>query len=268
MSQHQNPIRSVIGAGGVAVGMLIQEFGTRGIAKLMEYAGVDFVTIDMEHSAFGTDRVADLLAFFKATPIATLVRVPDLAPHFISGALDAGAAGVQVANVENAEAARAVVAAAKYPPMGRRGLGLIAAHTDFRPVDRAGYLREANERTMVVVQIESVAGLNNVAEIAAVDGVDVLSIGFGDLSHSLGIVGQLDHPLFKQAAEKVAAACKRHGKVAKIHPHSDEQTRRYVAMGYRMLMCPIDAAIFRRGAKAAVDEVRAAVASVTRGPAA
>jgi 2-keto-3-deoxy-L-rhamnonate aldolase RhmA len=248
-------------AEGVAVGMLIQEFGTRGIAQLLDYAGVDFVTIDMEHSSFGMERVADLLAWFKATPITTIVRIPAAQPHFISGVLDAGATGVQVANVESAEAARAVVAAAKYPPDGERGLGLIAAHTDFRPVDGAAYVRQANQRTMVIVQIESKAGLDQVEAIAAVPGVDVLSIGFGDLSHSLGIVGQLEHPLFREATEAVAAACKRNGKIAKIHPHSDEQARRYVGMGYRMLMCPIDVALFRRAAKTAVDGLRASIAA-------
>jgi 2-dehydro-3-deoxyglucarate aldolase/4-hydroxy-2-oxoheptanedioate aldolase len=241
--------------------MLIQEFGTRGIAKLLEYAGIDFVTIDMEHSAFGIERVADLLAWFKATPITPIVRVPARDPHFISAVLDAGSAGVQVANVESAEEARAVVTAAKYPPAGERGLGLIASHTDFRPVESAKYVLEANRGTMVVVQIESKAGLDNIEAIAAVDGVDVLSIGFGDLSHSLGIAGQLDHPLFREAAQAVAAACNRHNKIAKIHPHSDEQTRRYVAMGYRMLMCPIDVAIFRRGAKSAVDGLRGVIAA-------
>lgn len=259
-----NRIRDVVGNGGVAVGMLIQEFGTRGIAKLLEFADVDFVTIDMEHSAFGLERVADLLAWFKATPITTLVRVPAPEPYFIQTVLDAGAAGVQVANVENAEEARAVVAAAKYPPDGTRGLGLIASHTDFRPVDGASYVRDANERTMVVVQIESKTGLNNVDAIAATAGIDVVSIGFGDLSHALGIVGQLEHPLFREAAQSVAAACKRHGKIAKIHPHSDEQARRYVTMGFTMLMCPIDVAIFRRSAKSAVDGLRASIAAAAR----
>ncbi len=253
----ENRIRSVVDGGGVAIGMLVMEFGTRGIAKLLEYADVDFVTIDMEHSCFGLERVADLISMFKATGIAPIVRVPENLHHFIGGALDAGAMGIQVANVETAAEARGVVEAAKYPPMGHRGIGLAAAHTDFRPVDSATYLGEANRRTMIIVQIESAEGLRNVDEIAAVDGIDVLAIGFNDMSHALGIVGQLDHPRFQDATARVVEAARKHGKIAKIHPHSDEQTARYVAMGYQMLMAPVDVAIFRRAAKASVDNLRA-----------
>lgn len=252
----ENRIRKVIENGGVAVGMLVLEFGTRGIAKLLEYADYDFVTIDMEHSGFGTDRVADLIAMFKATDVTPVVRVPENSAHFIGSALDAGALGIQVANVETAAEARHVVAATKFPPMGRRGIAMIGAHTDFRVLDSSTYLAEANRQTMIIVQIESAEGLRNVDEIAAVDGIDVLAIGFNDMSHALGIVGQLEHPLFLDATERVVAAAKRHGKIAKIHPHSDEQTARYVAQGYRMLMTPVDAAMFRRAAKSSVDNLR------------
>lgn len=254
----ENRIRTVIEGGGVAIGMLVMEFGTRGLAKLLDHAGIDFVTIDMEHSCFGLERVADLIAWFKATGIAPIVRVPENLHHFIGGALDAGALGIQVANVATAAEAEEVVKAAKYPPKGHRGIGLLASHTDFRPVDSAKYMAQANEQTMIVVQIESAEGLRNVDDIAAVDGIDVLAIGFNDMSHALGIVGQLDHPLFRDATARVVEAAKRHGKIAKIHPHSDEQTARYVAMGYRMLMAPVDVAIFRRASKAAVDNLRAA----------
>ena len=118
-----NRIRRVIDSGGVAIGMQIMEFGTRGIAKILETTDIDYVIIDMEHSGFGMDRVADIIAWFKSTDIATIVRVPENLYHYLAGALDAGASGVQVASIETAEQARAVIQSVKYAPMGNRGLG-------------------------------------------------------------------------------------------------------------------------------------------------
>lgn len=246
--------------GDVVVGLLLMEFGTRGIAKILEYADLDYVIIDMEHSGFGIERVADLIAYLKATGIAPIVRIPENLPHFFAGIFDAGAVGVQVASVETAEEARRIVDAVKYPPVGHRGLGMVAAHTDFRG-GSGEYLAAANANTLIIVQIETALGLANVDEIAAVPGIDVLAMGQNDLSHSLGIHGQLEHPKFQAAIVTVAEAAKRHGKFAKIHPFGDEQTARYVGLGFRMLMTHSDVSIFRNAAKSSVEKLRAASAS-------
>src|SRR6202035_402830 len=100
--------------GGVAIGMSLMELGTRGVPKVLEYAGLDYVTIDMEHSAFGIDRVADIIAWMKSTTVAPFVRVPENQYHFLAGVLDAGAMGVQVSNLQNANEVREVVEAIKY----------------------------------------------------------------------------------------------------------------------------------------------------------
>ena len=119
-----NLFRGVAAEGRIPVGHMIWEFGTRGIAKILENAGLDFVLIDMEHTSFDMERVADLIAWFKATPIAPFVRVPQGFYHFLARVMDAGALGAMVANVESAEQAKAIVDAVKYAPLGHRGVGL------------------------------------------------------------------------------------------------------------------------------------------------
>src|SRR5438045_9469480 len=123
-----NRLRQVAADGKIPVGHMIMEVATRGIAKIHEAAGLDFVLIDMEHTGFEAERIADLVAWFKATPIAPLVRVPQGLYHFLARTMDAGALGVMVGNVESAQQARDIVRAVKYAPLGNRGVGLGTAH--------------------------------------------------------------------------------------------------------------------------------------------
>jgi 2-keto-3-deoxy-L-rhamnonate aldolase RhmA len=210
----------------------------------------------MEHSGFGMERVADLIAWLQATDIAPIVRVPENLYHYLAGVLDMGAAGVQVANVDNAEQARKIINAVKYAPMGNRGLGLTAAHSDFRTPKAAEYLPFMNQQTMVITQIETLKGLENCDEIAAVEGVDVLAVGANDMTFSLGIQGQYEHPLLRDAMEKVVAACKRHGKIGKCHPHHTSQIGEYAELGYKMMMGNSDVSIMRGGIKSSMDHLR------------
>jgi len=170
--------------------------------------------------------------------------------------LDAGAAGVQVASVENAEQARQVVQAVKYAPLGNRGLGLTAAHSDFRTPKAAEYLPFMNSQTLIITQVETVKGLENCEEIAAVEGVDVLAVGANDMTFSLGIHGQYDHPLMRDAMERVIAACRKHGKQGKCHPHHTSQIGEYAAMGYRMMMGSSDVSLMRSGVKSSTEHLR------------
>ena len=255
-----NLLHQRIAEGQVPVGHMLMEFGTRGIAKIVEAAGVDFVLLDMEHSGIDFARIADLVAWFKATPVAPLVRVPQAFYHFIARCLDAGALGVMAPNVETVEQARAIVDAVKYAPEGRRGLGLGAAHNDYIMPQPAEYLREANANTSVICQIESVRGLENLEAIAAVPGVDVLWVGHYDLTQSMSIVGQFQHPRFLEALARVAEAARRAGKAAGIQPGSREQAAEWMKLGYNVISFSSDIAVYRTalaGAVAAVREMEA-----------
>ena len=241
----ENRFQRVLREGGLPAGHMVMEFGSRGLAKILATADLDFVIIDMEHSGFDTERVADLIAWFKATDIAPFVRVPQGLYHFIARTLDAGALGIMLANVETGEQAKAIVNSAKYAPMGNRGVGLGTAHNDYLPPDPKAYFEYANSNTTIICQIESAIGLQNLDSIAATNGVDVLWVGHYDLSQSMGIPARFDHPEFQAALQSVVDATRSHGKLAGIQPGSREQAESWLRAGFQILSWSTDIAVYR-----------------------
>ena len=143
-----NKLKDALAAGRIPVGHMISEFATRGIAKIVESTGVDFVLLDMEQTGHGAGAIADLLAWFKATEVTPFVRVPQAQYHFIARVMDAGAMGVMLPNVETGEEARAIVGAVKCAPLGQRGVGLGTAHTDYVVPDPVACMEESVVRTL------------------------------------------------------------------------------------------------------------------------
>src|SRR5437773_170043 len=260
----ENRFQRVLREGGLPAGHMVMEFGSRGLAKILAAADVDFVIIDMEHTGFGTERIADLVAWFKATEIAPFVRVPQGLYHFIARTLDAGALGIMVANVETGEQAKSIVNAAKYAPLGNRGVGLGTAHNDYLPPDPEAYFEYANRNTTVICQIESTVGLENLQAIATTPGVDVLWVGHYDLTQSMGIPGQFGDPRFRQALEQVVAAANRHGRLAAIQPNNLRQAEEWLGMGIHFVSWNTDIAVYRSALQKEIAELRRLTAAVAR----
>jgi len=258
----ENRLQRILREGGVPAGHMIMEFGTRGIAKILEAAEVDFVVIDMEHTGFDAERIADLVAWFKATDIAPFVRVPQGLYHFMARTMDAGALGVMVGNVESAEQARSIVDAVKFAPMGRRGLGLGTAHNDYIAPDPPTYFEYANRNTTVICQIESETGLKNLDAIATTPGVDILWVGHFDLTQSMGIPAQFSHPRFTAALRQVVEAANRHGKLAAIQPGNFQQAEDWLRIGFHFLSWKLDFAVYRDALKKDIEELRKLTTSI------
>lgn len=239
-----NRVREMLAQGLVPVGHMVSEFPTRGMARILEVAGADFALVDMEHSGLSAADVADQMAWLRGTAVVPLVRVPQAEYHFIARALDAGALGVMVPDVKDGAQARAIVAAAKYPPLGQRGLVTGGANTAYEPMDAAEYMAWANENTLILCQIESQEGLDHLDEIAATPGVDVLWVGHGDMTKSLGIPGDYRHPRFIAALRQVAEAARRHGLAAGVQPNSVEQAQEWMALGYNIISYSADARVY------------------------
>ena len=150
--------------------------------------------------------------------------------HFIARALDVGALGVMVPMVGTAAEAAHIVACTRYPPAGRRGAAFGFAHDDYQGGDVAAKIAAIHERTLVIPQIETVEGLNNVEAIAAVPGVDALWLGHFDLTNFMGIPGGFRHPDYLAAVKRIVAACDAHGKAAAFLATDDDWAREYVGM--------------------------------------
>jgi 2-keto-3-deoxy-L-rhamnonate aldolase RhmA len=240
-----NRLQQVLAEGRVPVGHMVLEFGTRGVAKILEVAGADFVIFDMEHGPFDTAQIADLVAWTKATPVAPFVRIPQVAYHFVARALDAGALGIMVPNVRSADEARAVVDAAKYAPMGRRGVILGGGHGDFRNEEARAFFERSNRGTTIICQIESREGLEQLDAIASVPGVDILWVGQADLTQSLGIPGQFQDQRFLDALARVVEVARAHGLAAGIQPGSMAQAEEWMAIGYNVISYSGDYFVYR-----------------------
>jgi 2-dehydro-3-deoxyglucarate aldolase/4-hydroxy-2-oxoheptanedioate aldolase len=185
-----------------------------------------------------------------------MVRVPQRHYHFLARVMDAGAAGVMVANVESAEEALEIVGAVKYAPAGRRGVALGVAHNDYVMPEVARYLREANENSVVICQIESEGGVRNAEAIAAVSGVDVLWVGHFDLTQSLGIPGEFRHERFIEALKTVVDAARRHGRSLGVQPGSRAQAEEWIALGFNVISWQSDVGVYREALQDGVKWLR------------
>ena len=251
-----NRFQQQMNQGKVPLGHMLMEFNTSGIAKILETADLDFVLIDMEHNGFDVAKIADLIAWFKATPIAPIVRVPGVDIQLIHRLMDCGLMGIIVPDVTVPDEIQSVVNAAKYPPLGKRSVTIGVANTDYRILNRDEYLRHANQNTTIISQIESREGLDNLDEIAAVPGVDVLWVGHNDLSESLGVPGDFNHPTFIDAVKGVVGTARKHGLGVGVQPRNGAMAQEWIDMGFNVISCSADIFLYQRALSELVEDIR------------
>jgi 2-dehydro-3-deoxyglucarate aldolase/4-hydroxy-2-oxoheptanedioate aldolase len=251
----ENRVTRALRAGGVALGTMVMEFNTSGVARLAAEAGCDFVMFDMEHTGWSVETIRGLLATSPHS-VVPMVRVPATEYHFLARVLDVGAMGVMVPMVESEEQARKIVHFSKYPPHGRRGAAFGVAHDDYHDGDVAQKMRSSDEEQLLIAQIETAAGLENLERIAAVPGLDVLWVGHFDLTISMGIPAQFDHPRYREAIERVLDACRRHGKAAGIMTGGIDEGRALLAQGFRIVAYWGDLWIYKQGLRQGIEALR------------
>jgi 4-hydroxy-2-oxoheptanedioate aldolase len=203
--------------------------------ELLGRAGMDWVVIDLEH---GAATEADLLTMLYAagtTPIVPIVRPPSAERLRVGRALDLGAAGVMLPQLQSIEQVREAVAYLRYPPVGLRGVALRTRGADMGAHTHADVARVVNERILGIVQIESPSVVAAADEIAALDEVDVLFVGPADLSHALGVPGQFDDRTYLDALATVVAATQRHGKSAGILIYDPAAFGPHADIGFRFI---------------------------------
>lgn len=211
-------MRARLAQGRYAMGSFVCELRTPAVAGFLAAEDFDFLLVDTEHGLFDPAEVGRHIDAARAAGLCPLVRVSTGDRTEIMRVLDAGAEGIMVPMVRTVEDARRAVAHSKYPPLGQRGAHFARPHNDFSPpADLAAYMAKANEELFTILQVETLEAAACVDELAALDGVDMLYIGPGDLSIALGHPGQVDHPEVLDIVERMAAACKTHGKLAGSH---------------------------------------------------
>jgi 2-keto-3-deoxy-L-rhamnonate aldolase RhmA len=238
------------------VGHFIVEFVTPGIGHILKAAGCDFVFLDMEHSGFSFETLKSAIRYFEAADVPVIVRVPSLTNDMLARACDMGAEGLIAPMISTAAQAQAMVDSVKYFPRGKRGVGLQMAHDNYRMAPVGEALEAANTRTCVICLIETAEGAENADAIAAVRDVDCLWVGHFDLSVSLGIPGQFDHPDFQRAMDKITAAAKAHNKALGRLVANTAQGITYYKQGFSFCCYSGDVWVLRDALGAAVKTLR------------
>jgi 2-keto-3-deoxy-L-rhamnonate aldolase RhmA len=236
-------------------GQMVLDLFSPGIGPMLAAAGLEFVIFDMEHGRCGIELAGELIASCRGVEITPMIRVPDQGAAPLSRVLDLGAKGVMVPRVETAAQMHDIVAQLKYAPEGRRGVALGIAHDLYRP-GGGSFFTEANEDTAIIAILETVRAYENLDEILAVPGLDVAWMGHYDLTVSMGIPAQFDHPRFLEAMDSLLEGCRRHNVAAGFLPPTPEQTVRWVRKGFRAISLGSDIGVFL----AAVREFRREVA--------
>jgi 2-keto-3-deoxy-L-rhamnonate aldolase RhmA len=244
--------RSRLRAGERLIAPLVT-LGAPAVAELLADAGFDWLFIDAEHAPLDAAQMQGLMQAAGATPC--VVRLPAGREVHIKRALDIGAAGIIAPQVNSVEQAKAIVQAAKYAPVGQRGLGIARAHHYGLKVRE--YMQTANEDTAVIVQAEHRDAVKHIRDIVAVEGVDGVLVGPYDLSASLGLPGAVDHPEVRDAIGRVRTACLEAGLPVGIFGLNADAVRPYIEHGFTMIVVGVDTVLLGQAATALVNATRA-----------
>ena len=239
MSRHSKSIKDKFRKQEVTIGSWIT-LAHPATAEIMAKAGFDWLVVDLEHSVITIREAEELIRVIELCGVVPLVRLSANDPVQIKRVMDAGAHGVIVPMVNSAVEAEKVASAVRYPPQGTRGVGLARAQGYGSSFDK--YLKWVNKGPVVIVQVEHIEAVNNLEAILAVEGVDGFIVGPYDLSGSLGVPGQFDHPLMKEAMERIISVGATSGKTPGIHvvePDVKEFKLR-IEQGYRFVAYSVD----------------------------
>lgn len=252
-----NEFKAALARGDTQFG-LINSVPAPLLVEMLGYAGYDFVVLDLEHVGVNPETLENLIRAAECSGVTTLVRVPGASPETILRVLDAGAQGIVVPHVRSAEEARVACEAARYHPQGKRGISG-GRTTGFGTLKLPDYMARANAELLVAVMIEDQEGVAAIDEIVAVPGIDLVLEGAIDLSQSLGVPGDAQHPSVRTALAHVAERCRHAGTPFCAVRRAEGDLEAWLAQGVRTFLLGDDRAVAFRGLKAHVAAARAGV---------
>jgi 2-dehydro-3-deoxyglucarate aldolase/4-hydroxy-2-oxoheptanedioate aldolase len=248
-----NHFKRAIAAGKMPIGTWLMS-GAPATAEALGCAGFDFLVVDMEHVPIDVAAMIEILRTVAGTPAQAIVRPPWNDMVMVKRAMDAGAQSLLFPFVQNADEARRAVASTRYPPEGVRGVA--GTHRGSRFGNVANYLKRANSEVCVIVQIETPSALEHLDEIAAVPGVDSIFVGPGDLSASMGHLGDIANPAVQEKLAAAAAACRGHGKPCGIVGATPEMVAKFIDYGYSWVAIASDMSMMVARAQEYLGKVR------------
>jgi len=244
-SMRANPVRERLCAGGNAFGVMAFEFFTPGLSPVLAAAGAEFVLLDMEHSGISIETIKAQIAYAHGAGIVPMVRVPACAYHLIAPVLDAGALGIMAPMIETREQAETLVAACRYRPEGRRGLGFSVSHDRYAGGAARPKMQAANEAILTIALVESARGVENAEAILATPGLDLGWLGHYDLSDSLGCAEDFNDPRYLAAEQRLLAAAAAADRPMGWLVPTGEAAERALRRGFRCICIGHEVAVLR-----------------------
>ena len=239
----QNRTMKILRDGGVAVGIAHSQLANAEIPKMYGAADLDWVFLDSEHSPFSSDTLHELVRAYRATEITAVVRVCDFQYDLVARALDSGAEGIIFPRCEDPAQLAHAIRGAKFPPLGHRGFGLGPPQIWYQTATFDEITAHCNSETLLIAQIESTGALDRLDDLASVEGLHSLLIGPADLSISLGVGGQWDHPRLVDAVDQVIAACGERGLWPAIQVRDARLADFWIGRGMKLIGCSTEAAL-------------------------
>lgn len=218
------------------------------LIEVMGYAKMDYVIIDLEHGPNSVQSVQNLIRAAQVSGIMPIVRVKESCASVMGEVLDIGAGGIQVPQIGTRAEAEAVIKRTKFSPMGERGVCRFVRAAKYSAKDRFEYFKDANE-AVTILQIEGQAGIDNLDDIITVEGIDAIFIGPYDLSQSLGVAGQIDHPLVEKKMLEIVKKCADVGVTVGTFVDTIANAKKWKALGVKYISYSVDMGIFHDAVK-------------------
>ena len=249
-------LRKKLEDGGTVYGTMLSLSRNPRWARAIGQLQFDYVIIDNEHSAYSRGEVADFVSAINTTGTTSIIRIPIPLSHYVTMALDAGAQGVLVPYCETVEEVKEVIGAAKWRPLKGVLVDRVTETGEFPSEASKAYLQRRNSNTVVMIGIESVPAAENLEEILKVDGIDAIFVGPNDISISMGIPDQYDHPDFEEMLRFVIRTCGARNIPVAVHLQSVELSTKWIQEGVRFVLHKTDVGALHEGFQRDFDQLR------------
>lgn len=250
----KNKLKRRLEKGEVVIGPFMK-FTDPAVVEIFGFAGFDFVIIDTEHGPISIETAQNLIRAAEVIGITPIIRVTENNPTLILQALDIGAQGVEVPQINDKESAILAIQAAKFTPAGNRGVCRFVRAAGYSALDRYKYFEYANRETISILHIEGTEGINNLEEILSIKGIDVIFIGPYDLSQSLRVPGQVDHPRVTKKMEHIVAISKKAKVVIGTFVDDIGSAKKWIERGVQYIAFSVDVGILYEASKGIVKEL-------------
>ena len=251
----KNNLKEVLKEGKNVFGPFMK-FTDPAAVEIMGFAGFDFVIIDAEHGPISIETAQNLIRAAEAVNITPIIRVGSNDEILILRALDIGAQGIEIPQINSKSDALRAVKSVKYSLQGERGVCRYVRAANYSSMDKFKYFESANKETMIIAHIEGIQGIDNLDEILSVSGIDVIFIGPYDLSQSLGIPGEVSHPLVIEKMKEVVSKCKRNKVAVGTFADDVETAKSWVSLGVQYMSFSVDVGILYNASKNIISKLK------------